>query len=173
MDDCHLALEARKKNRAIFNEIKLTTRMFSEVGYNYAKRQVNLKFYSLGMLLFFVFLFCFNLILEELWGVSGIPIKFIYNSLWVSFFVSGFVYYLIWRFKISKHLKSVEDYIDSLLSQYIPNDKEAFDNLIDKVKASPDQFLSLVRKWVELEVETYRERDLIKKEYKFIKSNKI
>lgn len=41
MDDCHLALEARKKNRAIFNEIKLTTRMFSEVGYNYAKRQIN------------------------------------------------------------------------------------------------------------------------------------
>lgn len=35
MDDCNLALEVRKKNRAIFNEIKLTTRMFSEVGYNY------------------------------------------------------------------------------------------------------------------------------------------
>lgn len=163
MDDCHLALEARKKNRAIFNEIKLTTRMFSEVGYNYAKRQINLKFYWLGMLLFFVFLFCFNLILD----------KFISLSLFYSFFASGIACFLIWVFKISKHLKSVEDYMDSLLSQYIPNDKEAFDNLIDKVKASPDQFLSLVRKWVELEVETYRKRDLIKKEYKFIKSNKI
>ncbi|HHR6469864.1 TPA: hypothetical protein ACS8CE_003479 [Providencia alcalifaciens] len=169
MDDCHLALEARKKNRAIFNEIKLTTRMFSEVGYSYAKRQINLNFYCLGVLLFFVFLFCFNLILEELWELSGVPIKFIHNSLLVSFFLSGFVCYLIWRFKISKHLTSVEDYIDGLLSQYSPNDKEAFDKLIDKVKVSPDQFLSSVRKWVELEVETYRERDLIKKEYNFTK----
>lgn len=163
MDDCHLVLEARKKNRAIFNDIKVTTRMFSEVGYNYAKRQINLKFYWLGMLLFFIFLFCFNLILD----------KFISLSLFYSFFASGIACFLIWRFKIRKHLKSVEDYIDSLLSQYIPNDKEAFDTLVDKVKASPDQFLSLVRKWVELEVETYRKRDFIKKDYKFIKSNKV
>ncbi|MFH6840958.1 hypothetical protein [Providencia sp. 2024EL-00732] len=163
MDDCHLVLEARKKNRAIFNDIKVTTRMFSEVGYNYAKRQINLKFYWLGMLLFFVFLFCFNLILD----------KFISLSLFYSFFASGIACFLIWVFKISKHLTSVEDYIDSLLSQYIPNDKEAFDTLIDKVKTSPDEFLSLVRKWVELEVETYRKRDLIKKDYKFIRSNKV
>lgn len=159
MDDCNLALEVRKKNRAIFNEIKLTTRMFSEVGYNYAKRQINLKFYWLGILLFFVFLFCFDMILD----------KFISHSLFVSFFSSGIICFFIWVFKISKHLKSVEDYVDSLLSQYIPNDKEAFDNLIDKVKASPDQFLSLVRKWVDIEVETYRKRDLIKKEYNFTK----
>lgn len=163
MDDCHLVLEARKKNRAIFNDIKVTTRMFSEVGYNYAKRQINLKFYWFGMLLFFIFLFCFNFILKE----------FISLSLFYSFFASGIACFLIWVFKISKHLTSVEDYIDSLLSQYSPNEKEAFDMLIDEVKASPDEFLLLVRKWVELEVETYRKRDFIKKEYKFIKSNKI
>lgn len=152
-----------KKNRAIFNDIKVTARMFSEVGYNYAKRQINLKFYWLVMLLFFVFLFCFDLFLGE----------FISFSLFISFFASGAVCYLIWVFKISKHLTSVEDYIDSLLSQYSPNDKEAFDKLIDEVKASPDEFLLLVRKWVDIEVETYRKRDFIKKEYKFIKSNKI
>ncbi|WHT81909.1 hypothetical protein [Providencia rettgeri] len=163
MDDCHLVLEARKKNRAIFNDIKVTIRMFSEVGYSYAKRQINLKLYWLGMFLFCIFVFFFNLILEE----------FISFSLLISFFASGVVYYLIWRFKISKHLTSVEDYIDSLLSEYTPNDKEAFDTLVDKVKTSPDEFLSLVRKWVELEVETYRKRDLIKKDYKFIRSNKV
>lgn len=32
-----------------------------------------------------------------------------------------------------------------------------------------DEFLSLVREWVYIEVETYRKRDVIKKEYNFTK----
>lgn len=159
MEDCHLGLNARKENKVIFNEIKLTTRMFSEFGYNYAKRQINLKFYWLGILLFFAFLICFNLIFGE----------FISFSLLVSFFASGFVYSLIWVFKISKRLKSVEGYLDEHLSQYTSNDKEAFDELIEKVKGSPEQFLSLVCDWVEIEAETYRKKDVIKKEYNFTK----
>ncbi|WP_323086992.1 hypothetical protein, partial [Providencia alcalifaciens] len=137
-----------------------TRMIFERDGYNYVKRQINLKLYFLGAWLpFFVLSFFLHLMLRN----------FIYSSLFVGFFASGIVCFLIWRLKISKYLKSVEDYLDGLLSQYIPNDKAAFDKLIEKVKDCPYEFLPLVCEWVEFEEETYKKRELIKKEYNFTK----
>lgn len=147
-------LKVDKNNEELFKKI-YNIAYLARRDMSHAEKSINSKLSLITIAVFAVLAYLLSEVFESFNLANG------FNGL-VASFVSIWITLIIWIFIIRKYVINVDDYIDSLLVNYQPNNKEAYSNFVDSVKNKPDDFISLVIDWVKVEAETYQVR-LIKK----------
>lgn len=76
------------------------------------------------------------------------------------------------KFNFAKSFPIKYEHLDKLLSQYKPNNPEAYDNLKKATAENPDNFPVYLEEWIAVEKETYDEYKAKPKHYQFTDSKK-
>ena len=148
-----------KNNKKLFKEI-YNLDYLARKDMSHAKKSINGKLFFLSILIFFILAYALISIFDGIQLAGGL------NGL-LGTIIAAWVTLLVWVFKINKYSKDVDDYLDSLLVKYQPNNKQAYTDFINKTKNNPSDFFSLVHDWVKLEAETYSDKEIKAKKYKF------
>lgn len=123
-----------------------------------------------------------------IWSYLFICISTVYILNWIGsllikdlnlpFYVSGVVLAFVItgvmgiKINLARRFPDKYDYLDKLLSQYKPNNPEAYDHLKKATAENPDNFPVYLEEWIAVEKETYDEYKAKPKHYQFTDSKK-
>lgn len=123
-----------------------------------------------------------------IWSYLFICISTVYILNWIGsllikdlnlpFYVSGVVLAFVItgvmgiKINLARRFPDKYDYLDKLLSQYKPNNPEAYDHLKKETAENPDNFPVYLEEWIAVEKETYDEYKAKPKHYQFTDSKK-
>ncbi|HHR6088563.1 TPA: hypothetical protein ACS7ZV_003549 [Providencia alcalifaciens] len=127
---------------------------------SWAKKNINRKLNFITLLVFALNTYILMSVFDFFQLANGL------NNL-LAIIISAWLTLFIWFFKIKKSTVQVDDYLDSLLTKYQPNDKDAFQEFTNKTKENPTDFYMLLYKWIDIEADTYRKNDYKEKKYNF------
>ncbi|MTC74177.1 hypothetical protein GKR75_07860 [Providencia sp. wls1919] len=151
-----------KNNEKLFKEIYNIAHL-ARRDMNHAEKSINGNFALITVAVFAVLAYLLSEVFERFDLVNGL------NGLAASF-VSIWVTLIIWIFIIRKYTKNLNDYIDTLLVNYQPKNKEAYFNFVNETKNNPDEFINQFFIWVEVEASEYQVKSI--KKYKFTEVKK-
>lgn len=101
--------------------------------------------------------------------IKDLNLPFYVSGVVLAFVITGLMGIKI---NLARRFPGKYDYLDKLLSQYKPNNPEAYDHLKKETAENPDNFPIYLEEWIAVEKETYDEYKVKPKHYQFTDSKK-
>ncbi|MEQ5731191.1 hypothetical protein AB7360_17325 [Providencia alcalifaciens] len=151
------------KNKKLFNYIMMVNNIPDHVFNQRQARIFILTYLFIVVVMVYILNWIGSLLINDL----NLPV-------YVSVIVLAFIIAAIMGVKFNLASKFPDKYerLDKLLSQYKPNNPEAYDHLKNETTENPDNFPVYLEEWIAVEKETYDEYKAKPKHYQFTDSKK-
>lgn len=151
------------KNKKLFNYIMMVNNIPDHVFNQRQTRTLILTYLFIVVVMVYILNWIGSLLIKDLnlpFYVSGVVLAFVITGL------MGI------KINLARRFPGKYDYLDKLLSQYKPNNPEAYDHLKKETAENPDNFPIYLEEWIAVEKETYDEYKVKPKHYQFTDSKK-
>lgn len=151
------------KNKKLFNYSMLVNNIPDHVFNQRQARTLILTYLFIVVVMVYILNWIGSLLINDLnlpIYVSGIVLAFVITAI------------MCVKFNLASKFPIKHERLDKLLSQYKPNNPEAYDHLKKETAENPDNFPVYLEEWIAVEKETYDEYKAKPKHYQFTDSKK-